>query len=50
MPGIATAPLVNCQWVKAADGPYEFALDVTANVLAPDVPISAELKPYKIGG
>ncbi|MFD1342119.1 ABC transporter substrate-binding protein [Litorisediminicola beolgyonensis] len=50
MPGIATTPLVNCQWVKAAEGPYEFDLEITANALAPDVPISADLKPYKIGG
>lgn len=50
MPGIATSPLVNCQWVKAEEGPYEFELKVTANALAPSVPISAELMPYKIGG
>ncbi len=50
MPGIAVAPLVNCQWVKASEGPYEFALNVTANALAPDVPITADLTPYKIGG
>jgi len=50
MPGIATSPLVNCQWVKAADGPYEFDLKITANALAPSVPIAGDLTPYKIGG
>lgn len=50
MPGIATTPLVNCQWVRAEDGPYEFDLRITANALAPNVPISAELQPYRIGG
>ena len=50
MPGIATTPLVNCQWVKSESGPHDFALDITANALAPDVPISADLKPYRIGG
>jgi branched-chain amino acid transport system substrate-binding protein len=50
MPGIATSPLVNCQWVKADEGPYEFELKVTANALAPSVPIAADLMPYKIGG
>ncbi|MCT4685681.1 MAG: ABC transporter substrate-binding protein [Roseicyclus sp.] len=50
MPGIATTPLVNCQWVRAEDGPYAFDLKITANALAPNVPISAELQPYRIGG
>ncbi len=50
MPGIATAPLVNCQWVKASEGPYEFDLKITANALAPYVPIQGDLKPYRIGG
>jgi branched-chain amino acid transport system substrate-binding protein len=50
MPGIAVAPLVNCQWVKADAGPYEFDLKITANALAPNVPISADLTPYRIGG
>ncbi|WP_300581698.1 ABC transporter substrate-binding protein [Marivita sp.] len=50
MPGIATSPLVNCQWVKADEGPYQFELKVTANALAPSVPIAADLMPYKIGG
>lgn len=50
MPGIAVAPLVNCQWMRAEEGPYEFDLRITANALAPNVPISAELQPYRIGG
>ncbi len=50
MPGIATSPLVNCQWVKASSGPYEFDLKITANALAPNVPIAGDLNPYKIGG
>lgn len=50
MPSIATSPLVNCQWVKAEEGPYEFDLKITANALAPNVPVSADLKPYVIGG
>jgi branched-chain amino acid transport system substrate-binding protein len=50
MPGIATAPLVNCQWMRAEEGPHEFELRITANALAPNVPISAELQPYRIGG
>ncbi len=50
MPGIAVTPIVGCQWVKASEGPYEFALNVTGNAMAPDVPITAPLTPYKIGG
>jgi branched-chain amino acid transport system substrate-binding protein len=50
MPGIATTPLVNCQWVKAEEGPYQFALNITANALAPETPITAELTPFRIGG
>lgn len=50
MPGIATSPLVNCQWEKAEEGPYVFDLKITANALAPNVPVSAELQPYRIGG
>jgi branched-chain amino acid transport system substrate-binding protein len=50
MPNIATSPLVNCQWTKAAEGPYEFDLQITANALAPDVPLSADHQPYRIGG
>jgi branched-chain amino acid transport system substrate-binding protein len=50
MPGIATTPLVNCQWLRAEEGPYQFELVVTANALAPDVPVSADLQPYSIGG
>jgi branched-chain amino acid transport system substrate-binding protein len=49
MPNIATAPLVACQWMKAEDGPYQFDLNIVANALAPDVPINAELKPYRLG-
>ncbi len=50
MPGIATSPLVNCQWMKAEEGPYEFELKITANALAPNVPTSADHRAYKIGG
>lgn len=50
MPGIAVTPLVGTQWVKSSDGPYEFTMEVTSNALAPDVPITAELTPYRIGG
>ena len=50
MPNIATTPLVNCQWMKAQEGPYQFDLKITANALAPNVPINADLQPYLIGG
>jgi branched-chain amino acid transport system substrate-binding protein len=50
MPGIAVTPLVGTQWVKASDGPHDFSMEVTSNALAPDVPITAELQPYRIGG
>ncbi len=50
VPGVAVTPLVGTQWVKAAEGPYEFEMEITSNALAPDVPLTAELKPYRIGG
>lgn len=50
MPGIAVTPLVGTQWVKAPDGPYDFSMEITSNALAPNVPLTAALKPYRIGG
>lgn len=49
VPGIATAPLVGTQWVKGT-GARKVELEITANDLAPYVPITAPLQPYKIGG
>jgi branched-chain amino acid transport system substrate-binding protein len=50
MPGVAVTPVVGGQWVKASEGPYEFDLVITSNAMAPNVPITAQLQPYKIGG
>ncbi|OAN67638.1 ABC transporter substrate-binding protein [Sulfitobacter sp. EhC04] len=50
VPGVATTPLVGAQWTRASEGPYPFTLQVTSNALAPDVPLTADLAPYKIGG
>lgn len=49
VPGIASAPLAGAQWVRS-DGPYDVELMITANALAPGVPLTADLQPYRIGG
>lgn len=50
VPGVAITPLVGTQWVRASDGPYEFALNLTSNVLMPSAPITAPLVPFVLGG
>ena len=50
MPGVAVTPVVGCQWVKASEGPYDYDLVITSNAMATDVPVTAALQPYKIGG
>lgn len=50
VPGVAVTPLVGTQWVRASEGPYEFALNLTSNVLMPSAPITAPLAPFVLGG
>jgi len=53
-----TGPVTNCtttrlcggQWNKAESGSYEFQLDIVSNLDFPEVPLTADLTPYKIGG
>jgi branched-chain amino acid transport system substrate-binding protein len=54
----STGPVANCaishlaggQWNKSSDGPWPFKLDIVSNADFPQVPLTAELTPYKIGG
>jgi branched-chain amino acid transport system substrate-binding protein len=50
LPGVALTPLVGTQWVKAPEGPYEFEMAIVSNALAPQVPLTSTLAPYRIGG
>lgn len=50
VPNCAVTGLVGTQWVKSPKGAkFPFSLEVTSNVLIPAVPITATLKPYKLG-
>jgi branched-chain amino acid transport system substrate-binding protein len=50
VPNCTTTRLVGGQWNRAAEGPWQFQLDITSNRDFPEVPLTAELKPYRIGG
>ena len=51
VPGaIASTPLIGGQWVKDDEGPYEFKMEIVGNAVAPDVPLTGELKPFRLGG
>lgn len=50
VPNCVVTGLVGTQWVKSASGAkFPFTLEVTSNVLMPEVPLTADLKPYKLG-
>ena len=46
VPNVATAPIIGCQWVKAAHGPHRLDLVITENAGDHAVPIGAKLLPY----
>lgn len=46
-PNVATAPIIGGQWVEATDGPFPLDFVITENVTDPNVPIAADLKPYR---
>lgn len=48
VPGIATAPLLGAQWVQG-QGDDAVDLMITSNALAPEVPITAPLQPFRLG-
>lgn len=46
----ATTGLVGVQWVKATQGPWDFALNIVSNAAHPYVKLTGQMTPYKIGG
>lgn len=50
MPGVAVTPLVGTQWMRATEGPHQFTMQIVSNALAPQVPLTATLQPYTLGG
>jgi branched-chain amino acid transport system substrate-binding protein len=46
VPNVATAPIIGCQWVKAAQGKHRLDLVITENAGDKNVPIGAKLIPY----
>jgi branched-chain amino acid transport system substrate-binding protein len=42
--------LVGVQWNKAAEGPWEFQLDIVSNADHPTVPLTAEMTAYTLPG
>lgn len=50
VPNCSATGLVGTQWVKAPKGSkFGYSLDVTSNALVPEVPVTAKLRPYKLG-
>jgi branched-chain amino acid transport system substrate-binding protein len=47
VPNVATAVLINCQWVKAASGPYKLDYNVIENAADPNVPVSHKMLAYR---
>jgi branched-chain amino acid transport system substrate-binding protein len=47
VPNVATMNLVNCQWVKAAAGPYKLDYNVIENAADPNVPVTHKMRPYR---
>ena len=43
VPNCATTGLVGVQWVKAEEGPWEFALNIVSNADHPSVPVTAAM-------
>ncbi|WP_404405236.1 ABC transporter substrate-binding protein [Pelagibacterium halotolerans] len=50
VPNCATTGLVGVQWVKAEEGPWEFALNIVSNADHPAVPLTGEMTPYTLQG
>ncbi|MDQ0420743.1 branched-chain amino acid transport system substrate-binding protein [Peteryoungia aggregata LMG 23059] len=49
VPNCAATGLVGTQWMMKEGGKFPFTLEVTSNVLVPDVPITAPLQPFELG-
>ncbi|SBS35794.1 hypothetical protein MSP8887_02466 [Marinomonas spartinae] len=50
VPNCATTGLVGVQWVKAQQGPWEFALNIVSNADHPLIKVTSTMTPYRIGG
>lgn len=49
VPNCTPTGLVGVQWVKATKGPRPFELEIVANADNPQVPLTAAVKPYRVG-
>ncbi len=49
VPNCAATGLVGTQWMMKEGGKFPFTLEVTSNVLVPQVPITAPLEPFQLG-
>lgn len=49
VPNVAVTGLVGTQWLQDEGGKFPFKLEVTSNVLIPQVPVTAPLQEYKLG-
>lgn len=50
VPNVATTGLVGVQWIKATEGPWEFALPIVSNADHPSVPLTGKMTPYVLQG
>ncbi len=50
VPNVATTSVVGVQWVKASEGPWEFALNIVSNADHPSVPLTGKMTPYVLQG
>ncbi|MBZ0164352.1 MAG: ABC transporter substrate-binding protein [Notoacmeibacter sp.] len=50
VPNCATTGLVGVQWVKAAQGPWEFDLPIVSNADHAAVPLTGKMTPYVLQG
>lgn len=48
VPNCTTTGLVGVQWVKAKGGAHPFDLEIVSNADHPSVPLTAQMKPYKL--
>jgi branched-chain amino acid transport system substrate-binding protein len=47
VPNVATSPIIGSQWVKATSGPSKVEMLITEHAADPNVPIQAQLIPYR---
>ncbi|WP_338720974.1 ABC transporter substrate-binding protein [Devosia sp. XK-2] len=50
VPNCATTGLVGVQWIKAAEGPWEYDLNIVSNAGHPFVPTTADMTAYRVQG